>query len=117
MSRASTRGIALLEVIVALAILAIAATSGVQLLVQASDTFARRAVAEQRLADASRLLAAVSLLTRADLEARLGSRTAGPYLVTIRRVEPVLFGIEVRDREGAASAVLETLLYRLVPRP
>jgi type II secretory pathway component PulJ len=110
--RRARRGIALLEVLVAVAILASAALSVVALLAQMSD-FERRAEAtETRLGDEERLLTALTLLTRDDLDRRLGQRTAGPYVVEIQRPDRVLYRLAIGTSDAPSHPDLATLVYR-----
>jgi type II secretory pathway component PulJ len=102
--------VALLEVMVAVAILASAAVSIVALLAQSADHERRAAAFEAQIADEERLLTAVALLTRSDLDRRLGRRTAGPYEVEIQRPRPELYRVTIGLRDEAAD--LATLLYR-----
>ena len=110
-----TRGVALLEVLVALTIFGIAALSTLERLAQLSDTQRQSQARETALADQDRLMTAMSLLTREDLDLRLGSRTVGALLVEVQRPRATLYRVEI-SREGAALPDLTTLLYRPEPR-
>jgi type II secretory pathway pseudopilin PulG len=99
----------LLEVLAALTIFAFAAVSAVGLLAQLSDSERRGQIDETRVADQNRLLTAYSLLTRSDLDLRLGRRVVGPYVVEVQRPDTVLYRITVGDSTGPD---LVTLLYR-----
>jgi len=100
------RGVILLEVLAALTIFACAAVATMGLLAQSQQ----RAEANERMVtDEDRLLAAYSLLARADLDLRLGRRIVGPYVLEVQRPEPALYRVTIGDSTGTDLA---TLLYR-----
>ena len=99
----------LLEVLAALTIFAFAAVSAIGLLGQLSDSEHRGQVNETMVADQNRLLTAYSLLTRSDLDLRLGRRVVGRYLVEVQRPDMALYRVSVGDSTGVD---LVTLLYR-----
>lgn len=103
-------GMMLIEVMVALAILA--SVGGACLLLTAtaiqSVDAARRA--ERRAADANSLLSAVSLWTAEDLDRRLGMRRQGVWLLEVQRETRELYSVTIRD--SVKSVVLTTALYR-----
>lgn len=107
------RGVALLEAIVAIAILA---TAGVAATITAAS--ASRAVADVREADAALRAAnafmnAVALWPREDLDRRLGERVQGPWRLRILRTAPDLYAVQLSD--SLSSRVhLFTTLYRRV---
>ncbi len=108
----SERGAALLEVLVAVAILA---TAGIAVLELSSASIRAMAEAQDReqvLGDEERLLAAHTLLGKRELDQRLGIREAGAYLVEIQRPEPALYRISVRRLEIPAVEDLVTVVYR-----
>ncbi|HET9292670.1 MAG TPA: hypothetical protein VFO06_00130 [Gemmatimonadales bacterium] len=108
--KGSREGMALLEVLVALAILfaaGAAAVGGVQAALAAER---RSALLEAEATDAERLLTALSLLTRADLDLRLGVRNVGEWEVEVLRPEPALYRIAL-SRKGRAPALV-TLVHR-----
>ena len=106
--RNTNRGFVLLEVLVALLILGTGATTIVGCLLEISRTESSSSDAERSVRDASRMLAALSLLSRGDLEERLGRRRAGDLEVTITRSTAGLYEIIVMSPGG----VLETRVYR-----
>jgi type II secretory pathway component PulJ len=106
------RGAVLLEVVAALTIFALAAVSGLSYLSQLGDAQARVQATERRIADEDRLLTAYSLLTRADLDRRLGVRAVGQYLVEVQRPRPALYRVAIGD---SAAFDLVTLVFRPVP--
>ncbi len=107
------RGAVLLEVMAALTIFALAAASALSFLSQLADSTTRAQTTERRLADEDRLLTAYSLLSRTDLDRRLGSRAIGPYVVEVQRPRVDLYRVTIGD---SVAADLATLLYRPEPR-
>lgn len=103
------RGIVLLEVLAAVVILGIVGLSLVALVRGGIDATTRANQVETELADAERLLTAYSLLTRTELEQRLGERRVGTHVVTIQRPERELFRIAIGD--------LVTVVNRDAPQP
>lgn len=112
--RGAERGVALLEVLVAVTIFATAALGVVQLLAEAADHERRAEAVEQRLADQERLMAAYSLLTRNDLDRRLGARWVGAYMVEVHRPHPALYRVTVAA-DSVSTPDLATLVYRPEP--
>lgn len=106
----SRRGFALLEVLVALAVLGLAGLAFVGVASQSLDALDRARQTEERVADEDRLLAAYALLNRRDLGARIGLRRVGPYDVRVDRLDFSLFRVAVGPADG--SAELATVLYR-----
>lgn len=113
--RAGERGVALLEVLVALTIFATAALGLVSLLAQSAEHERRAEDAERVLADEERLMTALSLLLRSDLDLRLGSRTAGPYVVEVQRPAAALYRVSIARADAPAAPDLVTLAYRPEP--
>lgn len=111
------RGIALLEVLAAIVILAIAGLSMVALVAQATDAARVAKGRETEQADESRLLSAETLLTRGDLDQRIGDRVAGPYVVTVGRPEASLYRIAVGRTTAPGVEDLVTVVFRPVPQP
>jgi len=108
----TNRGAVLLEVVAALTIFAFAAVSALTFLSQLADAQRRAETTELRLADEDRLLTAYALLTREDLDRRLGRRSVGPYVVEVQRPRGTLYRIGVGD---SAAADLVTLVFRPEP--
>lgn len=117
MPRGGECGVALLEVLAALLIFSTAAVSVVGLLDQSTEHERRAEAAERRVADEERLLTAMTLLTRDDLDRRLGRRTAGPYVVETLRPTPVIYRVTVGLADAPDAPDLATLVYRPDPRP
>lgn len=110
--RSTERGIVLLEVLAAVVILTVAGLSMVSLIAQATRTARVAQAREAEQADESRLLAAETLLTRNDLEIRLGTRGVGPYVITVARSERALYRIAVGRQEAPDVEDLVTVVYR-----
>ena len=115
--RRRERGIALLEVLAAIVILTIAGLSLVSLVAQATASTVTARSRETEQADEERLLAAETLLTRADLDRRLGDRQVGPYVVTVGRPERTLYRIAVERGEAPGVEDLVTVVFREAPNP
>ena len=110
--RRAERGVALLEVLAATAILAVAGLALVQLVSGAAQAVVTARAREAELADEERLLAAHALLSRRDLDQRLGVREVGPYLVWVARPEPRLYRIALGRAAAPAVEDLVTVVHR-----
>lgn len=106
------RGIALLEVLAATAILAFAGLTAVELVIAETRSLAVARARETELMDEDRLLGAYTLLDRADLERRLGTSAVGPYLVEVQRSTRALFRIALRRSANPRTEDLVTVVYR-----
>jgi type II secretory pathway component PulJ len=106
------RGTALLEALVALAILAGAGFSIMGAIRQALESEWRLGERERRFDRADRVLAAMSLLTTADLDRRIGEHRVGEFRVRVQRPETSLYRISVGDTVPAAGELLVTVVYR-----
>lgn len=102
----------MLEVIAAILILTLAGLALVEVL--AGHTLALTAARsrEGELADEERLLAAYALLSRGDLDQRLGAREVGPYVVGVQRPEPDLYRLAVGRSEARGIEDLVTVVLR-----
>ncbi len=106
------RGVALLEVLMALALLGSAGLALVAL-VQGGLADVHRAVAEEAsLGTASRVLTALTLLTREELDQRLGQRRIGEFAIDLQRPERGLYRIAVARWEAPGLPLLVTVVYR-----
>lgn len=106
------RGAVLLEVLAAVLILGLAGLALVELVAAGVRAEAAAAVREREIGDMDRLLAAHTLLARADLDRRIGGREVGPYRVAIERPEPGLYRIAVARRETPEMEDLVTVVWR-----
>jgi type II secretory pathway pseudopilin PulG len=110
-SRNGDAGAVLLEVIVALALLASAGLAAVSMAAEAAEAVSRAREAEVRTAEASRFMDAVSLWTRADLDRRLGERRQGPFILRLDRPDPELYTTALAD-SASGRVLLATSLFR-----
>ncbi|MBY0492079.1 MAG: hypothetical protein K2R93_19715 [Gemmatimonadaceae bacterium] len=105
-------GIVLLEAMVALALIGLVGLSFVTALVDAERNVDQGARAERELVAAAALMDAAMLWSREELDMRLGSRTQGPWRLTIQRASPTLYALTLTDSLGRRtllqSAVLRT---------
>src|SRR5919198_1733616 len=94
------RGVVLLEVMVALVILA---TAGIALVETVGAGLRAERDARERentLAAEERLLAALTLLNRGELDQRIGRREIGEFVVDIQRPERALYRIAVIQKQS-----------------
>lgn len=111
LSIASRRGAVLLEVVVALTILATGGAGMIALASQSVDSLRRASAAERETERASEFLDAVVLWPRADLDRHLGARAQGPWRLIIERPLPTLYTVTLADSIGGRT-LLTTALYR-----
>jgi type II secretory pathway pseudopilin PulG len=105
-------GSTLLESIVALAILAGAGTSLVGALaasIRSEHELQRREITVRA---AHRVLTAMSLLTREELEQRIGRHRVGEFLAQVERPEPTLYRISIAEPQAPEVENLVTVVYR-----
>jgi hypothetical protein len=106
------RGVALLEALVALAILGTAGLAMVAV-VDAGLRGERDALDRERtLAAEERVLAAATLLKRGELDQRLGRHTVGEFIVDVRRPERTLYRIALAQARSQEVEDLVTVVYR-----
>ena len=109
------RGIALLEALVALVVLGSAGLS-VAGLVSAGLRSEQEARARERmLATEERVLTALTLLQRGDLDRRLGRHRLGEFVVEVQRPERTLYRIALADTIAPDVEALVTVVYRPGP--
>ena len=111
----ANRGVALLEVLVAMAILS---ASGLALvgLVSAGLGAERDARERERtLATEDRVLTALTLLKRDELDRRLGRHPLGEFVVDIERPERTLYRIALSPTSPPGVEDLVTVVYRREP--
>jgi type II secretory pathway pseudopilin PulG len=107
-------GATLLEVIVALAVLASATAAAAASAIQSQHALQRSMAAETELLTAHRLLDAVALWPRETLEQRFGARRQGPFLLSISGSATGVFEVAVLDSNGTRE-LLSTSIYRRGP--
>ena len=114
MRERTRRGMTLLEVLVALAILA---SAGLALVTLGGVSW--RAVrvareADRSLREANAFFEAVALWPREDLDRHLGARVQGPWRMRVDRPAPTLYVVTLADSSGRLT-LLETALFRPEP--
>jgi hypothetical protein len=108
----------LLETMVALTILATGALALLEIGAAGARAETLAARLENELAAAERLLAAHTLLSRVDLDRRIGLRDAGDYVVGVQRPQSTLYRVAVSRAASPGVEVLVTVVYRPeVPEP
>jgi prepilin-type N-terminal cleavage/methylation domain-containing protein len=111
MRRTDRRGVVLLEVLVAVAILGIAGAAMVVLAIDSGQAIHRAREESERLSNASRFLDKVALWERSDLDQRLGTRRQGPWRLRIDHPSLNLYLASLSDSVGE-RVLLETALFR-----
>ena len=101
----------LLEVIVAVTILATAGVSAAIMAGQAADAVRHAREADAGLRRASAFLHAVALWPREDLDRRLGERPQGAWRLRIQRPVPTLYLVMLVD-SARGTELLRTSLFR-----
>jgi hypothetical protein len=104
-------GAVLLEVIVALAIVTAVGVGAVSLTSQSLRSVELALEREAEVQEAGRLLAAVWLWPRADLDRHLGESVQGPYRLRVQRLERRIYTVEIAY-PGARGSLLRTVLFR-----
>ena len=106
------RGIALIETLVALAILSGAGLALVDLVTAGLRAERESRERERVLVVEDRVLTALTLLTRADLDRRLGRRPIGELVADIERPERTLYRIALAQQESPQVQDLVTVVFR-----
>ncbi len=114
MRRRSRRGMTLLEVLMALAILATAAMAVLGVAAQSWRSVQSARDADRSLLEASAFLDAVALWPREDLDRHLGERAQTPWRMRVDRPLPTLYVVTLADSSGK-DTLLVTSLYRPEP--
>lgn len=111
-SRLSARkAAALLESVVALTVLSIVGLAAASLSADSTRAVARAQDREQQVRDASRLLTAVSLWPREDLDRHLGTSAQGWMRMGIDRTTSTVYAVTIAERSSGRE-LLSTTLYR-----
>ena len=108
----NSRGVALLEALVALAILGTAGLALVTLESAALGAERDARTRERTLAAEERVLAAMTLLRRDELDRRLGRHPVGEFLLDVQRPERTLYRIAIGPGDAAQVEDLVTVVYR-----
>ena len=103
-------GAVLLEVLVAMAILAVAGAAALALASESARAVERARAADRATRDASTLLDAVALWPREDLDRHLGTREQGPWRMTVARESARIYVVTIVDSTG--GDVVRTSIYR-----
>jgi type II secretory pathway pseudopilin PulG len=108
----SNRGIALLETLVALAIVSGAGLALLDLVTGGLRAERDARDRERVLAVEERVLAALTLLKRDDLDRRLGRHLVGALVADIERPERTLYRIALAQEQSPHVEDLVTVVYR-----
>jgi Tfp pilus assembly protein PilV len=106
------RGVILLEVPVALVILATAGASLIALVAEATRGVSDARAREARYADAEALMVRLSLRDRKGLDVRLGWRAEGRFLTQVQRPTQTLYRLAVSDSATPGDELLVTIVQR-----
>ena len=109
------RGVALIEILAAVAILGVAGLALGELVAGGTRAVAVTGQRERELADEERLLTAWSLLRREELDQRIGDHVVGPYVVRIQRPERGLYRLAVERSLAPGVEELVTVVWRSGP--
>ena len=104
-------GVALLESLIAMSIVAIAGLALLSLATEAMKRTSDAQAADNESREASAFLDAVSLWTRTELEQRVGTRPQGRFALTVQRPGPSRFHLSLAD-SARSRELLTTMLYR-----
>jgi len=115
MKRRAERGLVLLDALLALAILGTAGAALVAVVGAALHDQQIAAARETSLERVDRLLAASTLLSRQELNQRLGRHDAGDLVVDIERPEPTLYRVAILAGDAPDVEQLVTVVYRPDP--
>ncbi len=113
----NNRGVVLLEVLVAVVVLATAGIGLVELVGSGLRAERDARLRESTLATEERLLAALTLLNRNELDQRIGRRQIGEFIVEIQRPEPTLYRIALLQEQSPQVEDLVTVVYRAETKP
>src|SRR2546425_12251211 len=113
--RHGEKGVALLEVLIALVILMTAGVALVGLVGAGLRGEAEARGRERELAEEERVLTAMTLLRREDLDRRLGRHGVGELVVDVQRPERTLYRIAVAQDRSPQVEELVTVVYRREP--
>ena len=105
------RGAALLEALVAVAVLATVGSAAAWSATESMRAVIRIHEQEASIRAAARLLTAASLWSRDDLDRHLGSRAQGPWRMRIDHPRPTLYVVSLAD-SGTGKVLLQTALLR-----
>ena len=107
----------LLEVLVAVVVLATAGVGLIELVGSGLRAERDARLRESTLATEERLLAALTLLNRNELDQRIGRRQIGEFIVGVERPEPMLYRIALLQAQSPQVEDLVTVVYRAETKP
>jgi len=102
----------LLEVLVAVVVLATAGVGLIELVGSGLRAEREARLRETTLATEERLLSALTLLTRKELDQRIGRRQIGEFIVDVQRPERTLYRIALLQEQSPQVEELVTVVYR-----
>ena len=105
------RGAALLEALIALAVLGTVGSAAAWNATESLRAVTRMHERERSHREAARLLTAVSLWPRADLDRHLGNSRQGPWRLRVDRPLTTVYQVSVAD-SASDVVLLRTALYR-----
>lgn len=106
------RGGALLEVLVAVLVLATGGLACASLVATGLETVEAARAREPRYAAAGQLLARLAGRDRRELDLRLGERSEGELLTNVQRPRPGLYRLAVRHVDAPEVDLLVTIVHR-----
>jgi Tfp pilus assembly protein PilV len=109
------RGVALLEAMIAVAILAGAGLAAADLVSTALRAEVEAEERERELGGANRLLAAMTLLRKDDLDRRIGRHRSGSLVAAVQRTSPGLYRIAVATATRPEVELLMTVVHKPEP--
>jgi hypothetical protein len=110
--RSPRPGAVLLEVIVAVAILALVALGATTLMTDSTSAVGRAQSVAEEMAEANLFLENIALWPRSDLDLRLGSRRIGSWELTVHRPAPELYTVTLHVAPGESSHATTTAASR-----
>jgi hypothetical protein len=99
-------------VLIALTLLLVGGLSVVAALRAVIQSEAALAEREATLREADRVLSALSLLGKGDLDGRLGRHPAGRFVAEVRRPEPTLYRLSLLASDTGTAELLVTVVHR-----
>lgn len=108
--RVARRGVTLLEVLIALALLGLLSVAWIGLSLQSMHSVALYHAREVEVQGAARELARLAVWSGDQFRGRIGRTRQGEFLLTVRELAPSLYGVVVADTAHAAP-LLRTAFY------
>jgi type II secretory pathway component PulJ len=112
----NARGAVLLEAVIALAILASVGGTAAWMASESIRSVGHVHEEENRVRAAARLLTAVSLWPRQDLDRHLGNTSQGSWRLLVDRVGPTLYAVAIVD-SATGKVTLRSSLFRREVEP